>query len=130
MSGLSDILNSLNVSKVDLLRGENGEDWKRAYVPYVINHCLMAHIDTVMMANEMNIRHGIDKQMQFDFYRTILTPRKRFAKWLKPEKLEDIEVVKEYYGFSERKARTALSILTPQEIAHMKQVLDKGGTRK
>lgn len=129
-SELSEILNSINLTKVDLMRGDGGDEWKRKYSPYVVNHCLMAHIDTVMMVNEMNIRHGIDKQMQYDFLLNIVEPRKRFAKWLKPEQVENLEVVKEYCGYGDRKAREALSILTAAEIDQMKQALYKGGVKR
>ena len=43
--------------------------------------------------------------------------------------LKEIECVKEYYGYSNDKAKSALDILTKDEIKIIKEKLYKGGTK-
>ena len=63
---LSDYLNAINFSKVNLLDGDD-LTWEKKYPPYVINRCLSHHVDTIMMANEVNMRHGLNKRLQIHF---------------------------------------------------------------
>ena len=64
---LSDYLNAINFSKVNLLDGTD-LTWEKKYPPYVINRCLSQHVDTIMMANEVNMRHGLTSVFSFTFY--------------------------------------------------------------
>ena len=120
---LKDWLNSVNFTKEDL-----SEDIK-SYPPYIINRCLSGHIDCVMYANEMNMHHQLDKDMQYSFYLNTLRKRKRFSPWLRKDKITDLECVKQYYGYSNEKALQALKILTKEQLTFIKQRLDIGGTK-
>ena len=96
----------------------------------MINRGLSYFPDTVAMANEMNLHGHLDNKLQFDFLINIIRKRKRFSKWLKPQKESDIEAVKEYYGYSNAKAEQALTLLSPNQIAIIKTKVNKGGRRK
>ena len=120
---LKDWLNSINFTKEDL-----SEEIK-TYPPYVINRCLSGHIDCVMYANEMNMHHQLDKDMQYSFYLNSLRKRKRFSPWLRKDKVTDLECVKSYYGYSNEKASQALKILTKEQLNFIKQRLDIGGSK-
>lgn len=120
---LKDWLNSINFTKEDL-----SEDIKD-YSPYIINRCLSGHIDCLMYANEMNIHHQLDKDMQYSFYLNTLRKRKRFSPWLRKDKINDLECVKQYYGYSNEKASQALKILTKEQLTFIKQRLDIGGKK-
>jgi hypothetical protein len=82
-----------------------------------------------MVANEMNINPHLDKKLQYQFLLNIVRPRKRFSPWLKKEKLNDLEAVKSYYGYSNEKARAALRILTDEQLEQIKLKLNTGGKR-
>jgi len=82
-----------------------------------------------MYANEMNQRSSLDKRLQYDYFLAALRPRNRFAKWLKPEVIENLELVKEYYCFSNSKAKEALKILSDQQLEVIKARLSKGGQK-
>lgn len=116
-------LNSINHEKVNILTDEN----KNQYPPYIVNRCLSGFIDTIMMANEMNINHHLSPELQYHFLLNIVRPKKRFSPWLKKEKLDDLEVVKSYYGYSNEKARTALSILSSDQLNSIKLKQTRGG---
>jgi hypothetical protein len=124
---LKDWLNSINTNKKNLI--DEDPDSAKEYAPYIINKCMSGHLDTVLLANEMNINSQLDKKMQYDFFINIVRPRKRFSPWLKKEKIESLQVVKQYYGYSEEKAKSALKILTQDQIDFIKQKMNRGGKR-
>ena len=120
---LKDWLNSINFTK------ENLSENIKEYSPYIINRCLSGHIDCLMYANEMNMHHQLDKDMQYSFYLNSLRKRKRFSPWLRKDKVADLECIKSYYGYSNEKASQALKILTKEQINFIKQRLDIGGSK-
>ena len=75
----------------------------------------------------MNQYHHIDKKLQYHFLINIIRKHKRFSKWMKPESESDVEVVKQYYGYNNEKARQALLLLSPEQIKNIKQKVSKGG---
>ena len=122
---LKDWLNSINFTK------EIPEDPAeiKSYSPYIINRCLSGHLDCIMFANEMNKYSFLDKDMQYSFYLNTLRKKKRFSPWLRKEKVTDLEIIKQYYGYSNEKASNALKILTPEQINYIKQRLETGGSK-
>ena len=120
---LKDWLNSINFTKEDL-----SHDIK-TYPPYIINRCLSGFIDTIMYANEMNRYHDLDKDMQYSFYLNSVRKRRRFSPLLRKDKVNDLECVKQYYGYSNEKAYLALKILDKTQLNFIKQRLETGGTR-
>ena len=126
MYELKNYLKAINETKEPLMDGED-EQWEKKYPPYIVNKCLSPFQDTILLVNEINQYPNIDKKLQFDFLINSLRPRKRFTPWLKAKKLENIEYVKEFYGYNNEKAKVALTILNDDQIATIKQKLNKGG---
>ena len=126
MYELKDYLNAINHTKEKLMDTED-EEWERKYPPFIVNKCLAPFPDTILLVNEINQYPNIDKKLQFDFLINSLRPRKRFTPWVKAKKLDDIEYVKEFYGYNNNKAKIALTILNDDQIATIKQKLNKGG---
>ena len=120
-------LNAINYSKQDVMVDDITE---KSYNPFMINRSLSYFQDTVFFANEMNRNHHLDKKLQFHFLINIVRKRKRFSKWNKPELDSDIDVVKEYYGYSNEKARQALTLLSPSQIEEIRKKVSKGGRTK
>jgi hypothetical protein len=120
---LKDWLNSINFTKEDL-----SEDIKE-YPAFIINKCLSGQIDSVLFANEMNMNHHLDKDMQYSFYLNSLRKRKRFSPWLRKDKIKDLECVKQYYGYSNKKASQALKLLNKSQLDFIKKRLEIGGTK-
>jgi hypothetical protein len=112
------------MTKEDLMVDDIAE---KAYAPFMINRSLSYFNDTVLMANEMNTKHHLDNKLQYAFLINIVRKRKRFSKWNKPELENDIDVVKEYYGYSNEKARQVLPLLTSSQISDLKIKVNKGG---
>ena len=115
---------AINYTKEDIMIDDITE---KAYNPFLINRSLSYFPDTVLAANEMNRNHHIDNRLQFDFFINIVKKKKRFSKWLKPTELSDLDVVKEYYGYSNEKAKSVLSLFTNEQLTELKKRICKGG---
>ena len=118
--------NAINYTKKDIMIDDVAE---KAYAPYMVNRQLSYFNDTVLAANEMNLKHHIDNRLQFDFFINIVRKRKRFSKWFKPEQISDLDVVKKYYGYSNEKARQVLALLSTEQINELKNKVAKGGRK-
>ncbi len=119
-----DYVNAICDSKQNLIVDEASE---KAYNPFMINRTLSYHYDTVLLANEMNQRAHLDKKLQNDFLINTVRKKRRFAKWMKPLSSDDLEVVKEYYGYSNEKARQVLPLLNDEQVGQLRQRIFKGG---
>jgi hypothetical protein len=119
-----EFLNDINYGKSNIMVDDIAE---KKYPPFMVNRGLSYFQDTVLMANEMNRYHHIDSRLQFDFLINIIRKKKRFSKWAKPSKLTDVEVIKEYYGYSNEKARQASKLLSSDQIDELKKKVYKGG---
>ena len=119
-------LNSINFSKEDVMVDDVAE---KGYNSFLINRSMSYFYDTVGIANVMNRYHHLDNKLQYHFLINIIRKRKRFSKWMKPETESDIEVIKQYYGYSNDKAKQVLSLLSPENIKSIKQKESKGGRK-
>ena len=126
MYELKEYLKSINLTKQNLMDSED-KVWERRYPSFIINKCLAPFSETIHLVNEMNIQNHLDSKLQFDFLLNSLRTRDRYTPWLKAKKIKNIEYVKEYYGYSNEKAKVALDILNDEQIKTIKDSLSKGG---
>ena len=124
---LKDWLNSINFNKDNLI--EEDPEAISSYPPYIVNRCLSGSVDTILFANEMNKYSNLDKDMQYHFFLYTLRKRKRFSPWLKKEQIDDLDLVKKHYGYSNEKARVAVSLLTKTQLEYIRNKHDMGGKR-
>ena len=127
MSNPFDYVNSINITKKDIMHDDISE---KAYPAFMVNRALSYFNDTVLYANEMNVHHTIDSKLQYCFLINIIKKKKRFSKWAKAYNIEDLELIKEYYGYSNEKAKSVLSLLNDAQINELKLRIYKGGKRK
>jgi len=125
---LKDYLNSINHTKENLM-GSDDVMWEKKYPAFIINKCLSGFVDTIMFANEMNMKHVLPSKLQYDFYLNSIRKKKRFSPWLRKEKIQNLDAVKSYYGYSNDKAMQALRILNREQIDYIKKRLDVGGRK-
>jgi hypothetical protein len=98
---------------------------------YMVNRSLSYHMDCVLYANEMNIHSSIEPDMQYQYLlNTIRSMKRKFQPWQKSEAEKDLECVKQYFGYSNEKAKEALRILNDEQIAEIKTKTAKGGVTK
>ena len=123
-----DYLRAINYTKKNLMDSDDPM-WEKKYNAFMVNKILSSFKDTIMLANEMNRNYLLDRDMQFHFLINSVSSRKRFSPFLRAEKLKDIGVVKEYYGYNNEKAKVALDILTKDYLKTLKEKLYKGVTK-
>ena len=123
-----DYLPAINYTKKNLMDSDD-PFWAKKYPAYMVNKVLSSFIDTLSKANEINKFASLDNDMQFQFLLNSIRSKKRFTPFLRASKLKDIDLVKEYYGYSNEKAKTVLDILTKDQLKLIKEKLYKGGTK-
>ena len=89
-------LSAINDTKQDIMVDDISE---KQYNAFMVNRGLSYFYDTVLLANEMNQRAHLDNRLQFDFFINIIRKKNRFSKWLKPQEIQSIDIIKEYYGY-------------------------------
>ena len=103
------------------------EQDEKSYSSFMVNRALSYHRDTVLWANEMNKCPNLDNKLKYDFLLNIIRAQKRpFSKWHKKAQIRDLDVIKEYYGYSDAKAEEAMKILSDDQITAIKKQLYKG----
>ena len=127
MAQLGDFLKAINQSKKNII--DEDPMTEKEYLPFVVNRTLSYFLDTVLYANEVNVQSHTDNKMQFDFLLNTIRANRRFSRWLKPEENEDIDAIKEYYGYSSQKARDVLDIFTRSQLSLIHEHLNKGGLK-
>lgn len=120
---LSDIFNSINKTKKNILENETSE---KIYIPYVVNKNLSYHKDTLFHSNFMNLRPHLAKKMQYEYYLNGIPKGNRYAKWHKDEDPR-IEPIMAYYGYSKKKAKEISALISEIDLEAIKQALNRGG---
>ena len=119
---------TINDTKHNLM--DEDPEVEKDYIPFLVNRSLGYFMDTIMYANEMNQKNSLDHKLQYDFLLNIIRPRKRFSKWLKKSKDDNIDLVKKFYGYSYTKAKDVVDILSEDQLKYIRSKLDIGGLRK
>jgi hypothetical protein len=132
-----DFIKSINEHKPNLLKeckAYEGEEMvspdtpSKQYVPFIINRGFSQFNDTVLLVNELNIRHQLPAKMQYDFLRSAIRPRKRFSKWAKKMKdPTDLQTIQEAYNYSKEKAENVYSLFSKDDLKKLRKRLDRGG---
>lgn len=113
MNSPFDYLKSINETKEDLIVDAQTE---KDYNAWIVNVGLSMFIDTALYANEMNMLAGLDSKLQYDYFLHSIKKRKRYSKWHKNKKDQDIEVIRKMYGYNIQKAKAALTLLSEEQI--------------
>jgi hypothetical protein len=128
MSKLSpfDFIDSICFSKKDIMQTPEDE---KVYQSFIINRGLSLFNDTIFFANEMNIAHSLSNKMKYDFLRFGVRKKKRYSKWPKKSKNEDINLIKQSYGYNDRKAHEVLKLFSKEQLKFLKDELYQGGAK-
>lgn len=122
---------AIQKSKKELIRdAEDPKEAEKAYVPYMANKALSMYIDSIMYANEMNLYHNLDKDMQFSYHLNSVRSMNRKFVWFKKSKDEDIKLVSEHYGVNAVRAQEMLDLIGSGGVADIKKNNATGGAVK
>ena len=117
-------INAISSSKKDILEDE------KSYGAFIVNKGFSYFPDTVLYANEMNKHHHLDNRLQYDFLINIIRKRKRFSKWNKKSTSVYIDYIKQYYGYSNSKARDVFPLLSKSQLNIIKDRVNHGGVQR
>ena len=115
--------NSITYTKQDIMNDLN----EKEYAPFLVNRSLSYHQDCILYANEMNSRFDVSHRLQYHYLLNTIRKRKNYSKWSKPELIDDLKIVMDYYSVSREKAEEYLTILTKSSIEVLKRRMKKGG---
>lgn len=116
-----DYINSISSNKKDIMVDE------KEYNAFIVNRGLSYFQDTIMYSNEMNKYNQLDNRLQYSFLLNVIRPKKRFSKWAKKTNNNDVNMIVEYFGYSQKKAIDVLNILSNNDLKIIKSKLEKGG---
>ena len=119
-----ELIKSISNTKKDIL--ENEKD----YNALMVNRGLSYFPDTVIYANEMNKFHHLDGRLQYQFLINTIRKRNRFSKWNKSIESENISAIKQYYGYSNEKARDVLPLLSNENLKTIRGRIQHGGIQR
>lgn len=123
-----DFIKSVSHNKKDLIRGsEYPAQMEKQYNAYIVNRGFSYFEDTILHANELNMRHHLFEDAQYRYYLGILRPRNRFSKWHKAEKNKDLDAIQEVYSVNRTVAKMYLKTLSKDELKDVHKKLEKGG---
>lgn len=123
-----DFMNAASFTKEDLIgTSENPELTEKQYNAYIVNRGFANFDDTILHANEMNMRHGLFPAAQFDYYRAVLRKRKRFSKWPKADKNTDLDAIQQVYQCNRTVAKMYLKVLNKEQLEWVHERLVTGG---
>ena len=85
--------------------------------------------DSIIFANEINLRPHMDNRLKLDFF--INTLRKRFRKIgkFKFDISEDVEAIMKYYDYNENKAKSVLHLFDEESLNELKRLTYEGGLK-
>ena len=125
--GFIEALNSINSKeKKNLIRdSDSPAAAEKLYPPFPVARSLSYSSDCILLVNELNRRglntFGVTNLMHYEFLLYCISPKKRYTKWVKPEKNETIEHIMEQLCLTYEKARDYYDILDDKS----KKTLDK-----
>ena len=126
-----DFIKAASETKQDLIHeSENPDLIEKQYTPYIVNRGFANFNDTVLHANEMNMRSHLFPDAQFQYYRAALRKRKRWSKWHKADKNKDLDAIQNVYSCNRTVAKLYLKALSPEQLAAVHEKLVTGGTSK
>lgn len=123
-----DFVNSASHSKENIMHDAQDE---KQYNPWIVNKAFSQYPDTILFANEMNVAMlTVSSRLQYEFYLHGLRKKKRFTKWAKEDKQDDIDLVKKYFGYRTELAEQILPLLSKDDLSEMREKMNKGGKQK
>lgn len=97
------------------------------YPGFIVNKLLSYHQDCVLVVNAINKLSFLDTQLQYEFLLHALPKKKRYSKLHKGINPENLDLLKEYYGYSTAKAMEVLALHSEEDFDQMRECMAEGG---
>ena len=99
------------------------------YEPYMMARICANNFDAVFFANEMNRYPNCSKRMSYRFYYEALDKGRRYGKWRKAPKDEEIACIAKAYGVNKHRAAQYHKLLGPDGVKAVLESQAKGGVK-
>lgn len=113
-----DFITAAGQTKVNLFEVEENE---KLYIPFMVNKGFSYFPDSILHANEMNSHADLPKNAQFLYYKETLRSAKRFSKWSKLDKNDDLDIIKKIYQCNNEVAKQYIRILTENQLENLRE---------
>jgi len=125
---LFDYLNDISYSKDYIIDFNDCSNYNQ----YMINRGLQQHLDTVLLANEMNKRPSLSKELHHDFLFYAVESRKRYGKWSKENTpdLDLIAFIQDKYCINKQHAIEYFELLDKTEVKQLKKLSEQKGGKQ
>ena len=126
--GLFDFVSAISENKSYMF----DENDSSQYAPFMVNRAFMQHMDTVLLASEMNKAPHLSKLMHHDFLYYSIDAKKRYGKWAKSSMDDEdlIEFLKIKYSINTNNAVEYLELCDRDELKlELKKSMNTGGTK-
>ena len=97
----------------------------------MINQLLSQYSDCLLHVNEMNSRPSCDDKLQYEYlFHSLRQGDRNIQRWMVPDTFNqnNLELVKQYCGYSTEKAQSVLEILTDEQLEYIRKSFLKGGS--
>jgi hypothetical protein len=94
-----------------------------SYNTFLTGRLFSNHLDTVLIANEVNKFPSIEPEQHYEFLANMVRPRKRFGKWHKPLNHKSVGIISRYYDVPMRLAYMYVQFFTEDEIRTIEEQL-------
>lgn len=126
-----DFVNDITHGKKDIIHSSSVPSHiEKQYNAFIVNKSLSYFDDTILFANEMNRAHHLFPSAQYDYLLNTIRSRKRFSKWIKPEKNDDIDLISNFYEVNKQKAKQYIEILSKEQIDNIRDIVMRGKNQK
>jgi len=120
-----DYVNSISYNKNNLMRNtDNDEMAEKSYPPFLVNRALSYYTDTLLYANEMNKHSNLDNIMQYEYLFHSIRKSKRYNKWAKAVKSEEMLAVSEYFKVNYRVAQEYLKLISRENLEEIVNIIN------
>ena len=132
LPGLFDYVKDLSFEKKNLAKEieEQTGKFPSEFVPYVVLKTFGNSVDTVLLANEINIRFGeIPTEIQYQFYLYGIPKRKRFNKFYSEDKerTEIIKALMKYFSWGMNESIINMKMFSKEELKEIvRRTTDEG----
>ncbi|AUR85839.1 clamp loader A subunit [Vibrio phage 1.081.O._10N.286.52.C2] len=113
-----DALTGITMKKYGLNLPEDVRDYEG--VKFMVNRGLSQEVDTLVHAYIMSTSGAnLPPEMHYDYYYHAVRKGKRYTKWAKADKYENVDLIIEIYQVSKPKAIAILDRLTDEDLTRL-----------
>lgn len=122
------IVNSINSGK-SIFDEHDLVAIEASYVPFIINRQFSLFTDTIFHCNELNKYSDMSKKAQYLYYFHSVKPKKRYAKWPKKNKTDNLQMISDYFKINYRKSAQLLMLLNENQLKEIHESAQTGGSK-